>query len=396
MKILHLSDLHLGAKTEGFLRISEQKSILSEIEQIANSNNIDIIAIAGDIFHVANPSAEAEDLFYSFLENLTKDKNRVVLVVAGNHDDPKRLACCQPLAKSHNIVLCTDLSPLPTYKPNGSVVISQTGRGFAKIQKGTEAVCAALLPYATKSRIEQSTKDLNFPKTDNYQQNVQNWLKFASQKFEKSAFNLLVAHQYVVGAKEMVGSKEQKVSVGSALSVPISVFPNADYIALGHLHTSQLVAGSKNIYYSGSTIKLRLYDQAPSVLIVDTKTKQTKKVSLKSCYDIKKVEAENASDAIKKLSLLQSTDLVYLQLTKTNSITALDIKEIKQQNSTVVSITFKSNQALKNNNFVDTKNMTPAQLFDKFVEQKTGKPAPENLINMFLSILEESNETNNS
>ena len=187
MKILHLSDLHLGAKTEGFLRISEQKSILSEIEQIANSNNIDIVAIAGDIFHVANPSAEAEDLFYSFLENLTKDKNRVVLVVAGNHDDPKRLACCQPLAKSHNIVLCTDLSPLPTYKPNGSVVISQTGRGFAKIQKGAETVCAALLPYATKSRIEQSTKDLNFPKTDNYQQNVQNWLKFASQKFEKSA-----------------------------------------------------------------------------------------------------------------------------------------------------------------------------------------------------------------
>ena len=396
MKILHISDLHLGAKTENFSRISEQKQTLDEIVQISNEQNIDIVLIAGDIFHVANPSAEAEELLYNFLEKLTQNNNRVVLIISGNHDDPKRLACCAPLAKSHNIVICTDLSPLPTYKKQGKVQIIKTDRGFAKIQKETETVCVALLPYATKSRIEQSVADLNLSKAQTYSQEISTWASLVSKNFEKNSFNVFVAHQYIIGAKEQQNGKLKTVSIGSTLAIPANVFPNCNYVALGHLHTNQLVKGTKNTYYSGATTTLRIYDEAPSVNIIDTTTGSVTKQELKNYSKIQEIQATNFSDALKKLKKLNSNALVYLKLTKTTALSAIEIKELKSAGTTVVSISFTQPKQEKQNIITNAKDHSPEQLFSLFVKEKTGSSPSEQMLEMFLNLMEEQNETDNA
>jgi len=396
MKILHMSDLHLGAKTEGHSRISEQKQTLAEIVEIANKNSIDIVAIAGDIFHVATPSAEAEDLFYEFLEQLTKNNNRVVLVVAGNHDDPKRLACCLPLAKSHNIVICTDLSTLPTYKQQGLVQIISTDRGFVKIKKESEIVCAALLPYAIKSRIEQSIEKIETIPQTTYENQVKEWAKIPSRNFEKSTFNLFVAHQYIIGAKEQLNGKQQVVSVGSALAVSPSIFPDCNYVALGHLHTNQLVKGTKNIYYSGATTRLRIYDENPCINIVDTKSSEVKKIELKSPSKIIKLEATSQTDAIKNLKKVEDNCIVYLQFTKTTSLSNLEIKELKNVGPVVVAISFAAQKTHNAKTATNAKDYSPEQLFSLFVKEKTGGEPSNEMMQMFLSLMEEQNETPNT
>lgn len=393
MKILHTSDFHLGAKTEGFSRAAEQRNILHEIVNISESENIDIVVIAGDIFHVANPSAEAEDMFYEFLEELTKNNDRVVLVISGNHDDPKRLGCVAPLAKRHNIVLCTDLSPLPNFSEIGQIKITKTGRGFVEIQKGTETVCAAMLPYASESRILPSLEGIDVPHFESYQDNVHEWAQFASKDFKKDSFNLFITHQYVVGAHFKEGIQNKTVVLGEALAVPASAFPESDYTAVGHLHTCQKIKGSKNAYYSGSTIKLRQYDDKPRVLIFDTKNPVPKEVFLSSAADIVEVKSKNVETAINDLQKINKTDLVYLTLTDTQSITTIDVKELRNVGPTVLTIklTKKSNRESVT---IHTKSLTPSELFSEFVLQKTGEKPSNELLNMFLDVLEDPNETN--
>ena len=92
MKFLHTADWHLGVKTNGKDRLPEQKRVLDEIISIVNYENIDCIIIAGDVFNVSSPSADAEELFFDAIQKLSSNGDRFVLVLAGNHDDPTRLS----------------------------------------------------------------------------------------------------------------------------------------------------------------------------------------------------------------------------------------------------------------------------------------------------------------
>jgi exonuclease SbcD len=91
ISILHTADWHLGKRLGSLTRIDEQKTVLSEICEIADSNNVDVVVIAGDIFDTTNPPTEAIELLYSTLKNLSKKGTRPVIVIAGNHDSPDRM-----------------------------------------------------------------------------------------------------------------------------------------------------------------------------------------------------------------------------------------------------------------------------------------------------------------
>ena len=109
MKFLHTADWHLGVKTNGRDRLLEQKRVIDEIVSIATYENIDCVILAGDIFNTASPSADAEELFFDAIERLSAGGERFVFVLAGNHDDPTRLAAGLPLASKHNIAIASDL-----------------------------------------------------------------------------------------------------------------------------------------------------------------------------------------------------------------------------------------------------------------------------------------------
>ena len=66
MRILHTSDWHIGAKTDDLDRFNEQKEALKQVIEIANNYQVDMVLIAGDIYENLVPSAEDEELFYSY------------------------------------------------------------------------------------------------------------------------------------------------------------------------------------------------------------------------------------------------------------------------------------------------------------------------------------------
>lgn len=67
MKFFHLSDLHIGKQLHHYSLLEEQKHILKQVVELAETESSDAILIAGDIYDVPVPSAEAVALFDDFL-----------------------------------------------------------------------------------------------------------------------------------------------------------------------------------------------------------------------------------------------------------------------------------------------------------------------------------------
>ncbi|MBQ7093711.1 MAG: exonuclease subunit SbcD, partial [Clostridia bacterium] len=91
MKFIHLSDLHIGKRLNGFSLLDDQEYILNRITEIVKNQQADAVIIAGDIYDKAVPSAEAVALFDSFLSRLTSMCNDI-FIISGNHDSPERIA----------------------------------------------------------------------------------------------------------------------------------------------------------------------------------------------------------------------------------------------------------------------------------------------------------------
>ena len=104
MRIIHLSDLHLGKRVNGFSMISDQRYILEQILGIIKNEQADAVFIAGDIYDKAVPSLEAVQLFDDFLVNLSK-LGLKVFIVSGNHDSPERIAFASRIISESGIYL---------------------------------------------------------------------------------------------------------------------------------------------------------------------------------------------------------------------------------------------------------------------------------------------------
>ena len=102
MKLIHLSDLHLGKRVNEFSMLEDQKYILDQIITIIKEEAPDGVLLAGDIYDKAVPSAEAVQLFDDFLYQLAKQRQQV-FVISGNHDSPERIAFGSRLMKDSGI-----------------------------------------------------------------------------------------------------------------------------------------------------------------------------------------------------------------------------------------------------------------------------------------------------
>ena len=70
MKLIHLSDLHLGKRVNEFSMLEDQQYILTEILQIIDRERPNGVLIAGDVYDKSVPSADAVALLDDFLVRL--------------------------------------------------------------------------------------------------------------------------------------------------------------------------------------------------------------------------------------------------------------------------------------------------------------------------------------
>ena len=221
MKLIHLSDLHLGKRVNEFSMIEDQKYILDEILRIIDKEEPDGILLAGDLYDRPVPSAEAVQLFDSFLTRLAKRK-LPVYAIGGNHDSAERIAFGAHIMSSSGICM----SPVYDGKTAKYCLMDSYGE-----------VWIHLLPFIRPSVVrhalsgEESAEEIR-----TYQEAVQAAVEH--MEIEKDKRNVLVAHQFAVGA---VSCDSEEITVGGIDQIEVSVFSDFDYVALGHIHSPQNV-----------------------------------------------------------------------------------------------------------------------------------------------------------
>lgn len=245
MKFLHLADLHLGKRVNGFSMLEDQAHILRQILAILDDEQPDGVLIAGDVYDKSVPSVEAVGLLDGFLTEL-RARGVPVLLISGNHDSPERLAFGGRVMDSCGIHIS------PVYDGALAPVTLQDAFGPVHVW---------LLPFVKPAHVRRWFPDADIESyTDAMAEAV------AHMDIDTAARNVLVTHQFVTGGAR---SGSEELSVGGTDNVDSGVFAPFDYVALGHLHGAQHI-GRETIRYAGSPLKYSFSEarQHKSVTVV--------------------------------------------------------------------------------------------------------------------------------
>ncbi|WP_300358638.1 exonuclease subunit SbcD [Fusobacterium sp.] len=165
MKILHTSDWHLGKKLDGYERIEEQKKFLSDLLNIIENNDIDILIVAGDIYDSPNPPIEAERIYYDFVKKIGNLKKCAVIIISGNHDSGKRLTVTRNIEKDFGIIILESPTEVIDEGEYGKANIKNSKEGSFEIEINNKKSFISFLPYI--SDIEAETIVKNFSEKEN-------------------------------------------------------------------------------------------------------------------------------------------------------------------------------------------------------------------------------------
>ena len=110
MKFLHTSDWHLGRSLYGRKRYEEFSAFLDWLAQTIESEKVDTLLVAGDVFDTTTPSNRAQELYYRFLCRVSASCCRHVVVIAGNHDSPSFLTAPKELLRVLDVYVVGSIS----------------------------------------------------------------------------------------------------------------------------------------------------------------------------------------------------------------------------------------------------------------------------------------------
>lgn len=245
MKLMHLSDLHLGKRVHTVSMLEDQAHILRQILQIAAQQQVDAVLIAGDIYDKGVPPAEAVSLFDAFLTELAR-QGKPVCIISGNHDSAERLAFGARLLDGRGIYVA------PVY--DGTVRRVELRDAFGPVQ-------IHLLPFLKPAMVRRV-----FPEETIETGNDALRCAIGHMELDGAARHVLLSHQFVTGA---VRCESEEVSVGGLDNVDAEVYAPFDYVALGHLHGPQNIGA--NLRYCGTPLKYSFSEagQKKSVTLVE-------------------------------------------------------------------------------------------------------------------------------
>ena len=272
MKILHTSDWHIGSALYGRKRYDESEHFLHWLVETIKSHSIETLLVAGDIFDTSTPSNTAQELYYRFLNKVSRTTCRHVIVAGGNHDSPSFLDAPKALLKAFNVYVV------------GSAAEREEDEVFVlKDADNNPEVIVCAVPFLRDRDVRQSNEGESYRDKENrlvegiishYQKVYEEACK-QRNNLAKSLPIIGMGHLFIAGSSIYKRSGEtngeRDLYVGSLGQVPADRLPPFDYFALGHLHIPQKVAGSETIRYSGSPMAMNFDEihQQKSVVIVD-------------------------------------------------------------------------------------------------------------------------------
>ncbi|MFV0506387.1 MAG: exonuclease SbcCD subunit D [Bacteroidales bacterium] len=402
MKLLHTSDWHIGKKLENFSRLPEQREVLDEICQIADEQDVDAILVVGDVFDNFTPTTEAIELLYKTLHRLSNYGNRLICVIAGNHDSPNLIKSADPLALQCGILLIgAPLDVVGKFETEKGIKLLKSEKGFVEISMPKYNYPLRILhtPYANETRLRTC-----FDKDDkeNELQNIlsEHWQHLAEQHCNIEGVNILVSHLLVVNNadEEIQEPDEEKpiLYIGGAQAILSSNIPKQiQYFALGHLHRHQYVNNSENkIVYCGSPLAYSFaeveQDKFVDIININPNTKpEVNQIKINSGKKLIRKLFDGPNEAVEWLKKNQNT-LVELSIKTDAFLTAEERRSIEKCHDGIISvipIVASDNETFENTSTLDLSESMET-LFDQFFKAKNMGIAPsEEQVNLFKEIL---------
>lgn len=361
MKFLHLADLHLGKRVNGFSMLEDQAHILRQILAILDDEQPDGVLIAGDVYDKSVPSVEAVELLDGFLTEL-RARGVPVLLISGNHDSPERLAF------GGRVMDSCDIHISPVY--DGALAPVTLHDAFGPVH-------VWLLPFVKPAHVRRWFPDADIESyTDAVAEAV------AHMDIDTAARNVLVTHQFVTGGTR---SGSEELSVGGTDNVDSGVFAPFDYVALGHLHGAQHI-GRETIRYAGSPLKYSFSEarQHKSVTVVTLGEKgdvQVRTVALTPLRELR--EIRGSYDELTARSFYEHTTYRsdYLHLILTDEQDVFDamsrLRTIYPYLMTLDYDNARTRAAGGMSVPAETERRTPLELFEALYQRQNHQPMSE-------------------
>jgi exonuclease SbcD len=232
MKILHTSDWHIGRTFHTHSTIGHLRQVFDALVELVRDRQIDVVAVAGDVFDSAVPSAESYTVLSGALRAL-RDAGAVVVMTSGNHDSAARLGFQSEWAGLAGIHVVTRhdqyLEPVILTDAHGPV------RFYG-------------IPYLEPALIRHHHPDVELRTHEHV-------LGFAMQQIRaelagRNERSVVLSHCFAAGVN--ASDVERDISAGGLDLVPASVFDGPDYVALGHIHGRSTI--SERVRYSGAPL----------------------------------------------------------------------------------------------------------------------------------------------
>lgn len=357
---MHLADLHLGKRVNGFSMMEDQEYILNRILEIMEEEQPDGLLIAGDVYDKTIPPAEAVRRMDDFLTAVAA-KHVPVFLISGNHDSAERVAF------GHQLMQGSDIWISPVY--DGTI-------RHHTLEDRWGEVNIYLIPFLRPSVVRSFFPDVEI---EDYTDALRTIIE--DLQVDTSRRNVVLAHQFVTAAGALPETCDsEQLSVGGLDRVDGSVFSPFDYTALGHLHGPQRV-GSETIRYAGSPLKYSFSElhQKKSVTVVELRAKgetEIRQIPLQPRREMTELRGtfeEILEEARKKGE--PQTDYYHMILTdETDVVDALSRLREYYPNIMLLDYDNRRTRSQKEVEQLDrVEERTPGELFAALYEQQNGQ-----------------------
>lgn len=375
MKFVHLSDLHLGKRVNGYSMIEDQKYILLKILNVIDEQKAEAVVIAGDVYDKPIPPTEAVQLFDDFLFRLV-ERNLQILVISGNHDSPERIAFGS------------------RFMDKSGVHMSQVYNGkndLVELKDKYGKVNFYMLPFVKPSNVRRFFED---EEINTYTDAVR--VAVSHMNVNKKARNVIITHQFVTGAQR---SESETIAVGGTDNVDSYVFDDFDYVALGHIHGPQNV-GKNTVRYCGTPLKYSFSEisHKKSVTVVEMKEKGNVKVStveLIPKLDMREIKGTYEELTFKKnYENTNTEDYLHIILTDEEDV-ADAVAKLRCVYPNLMKLDYdntRTRNSLALTQAEETEKKSDTKLLSEFFEKQNGKPLSDEQLEYAANLFEQIKE----
>lgn len=357
MKLIHLSDLHIGKRVNEVSMLEDQEYILNQILEAIDLEQPGAVLISGDVYDRSVPSAEAVTLFDAFLCSLAERKQQV-FIISGNHDSAERLAFGGRLMEDKGIHLS------PVYDGNITPIVLNDEYGTVHFW---------LLPFLKPAHVKRFYPD----------EGIESYTDACRVAVEKLGIdpvqrNVILVHQFVTGSSTC---DSEEISVGGTDNVDAAVFEAFDYVALGHIHGPQNI-GSERIRYCGTPLKYSFSEAGhqKSITVLELGEKGSfdlRTIPLTPLRDMR--EIRGSYEEVTAKSFYENTaveDYLHITLTDEEDVPEA-VARLRVIYPNLMKLSYDNARTRSNaviDGAVDVQKKSPLQLFGELYEQLNGQP----------------------